>query len=51
MLEKIDEFFNSRLEGYEEHQLYAKEVLKEVGFVSVKLLRRWGAICTIKAVK
>ena len=28
MLEKMDDFFNSRLEGYEEHQLNAKEVSK-----------------------
>ena len=29
MLEKMDEFFNSRLEGYEEHQLNAIEGAKE----------------------
>ena len=31
-----------------EHEM---EALKEAGFTSVKLLRRWGATCTIKAVK
>ena len=31
-----------------EHEV---EALKEAGFFSVKLLRRWGATCTIKATK
>ena len=31
-----------------EHEM---EALKEAGFTSVKLLRRWGATCTIKADK
>ena len=43
-----DEFYHYDTPLTVEHEI---EALKEAGFTSVKLLRRWGATCTIKADK
>lgn len=56
MLEKMSAFFDSRLDGYEEHQLTCIEGARsfypsEAGFSTVKILDRWEATYTLKAGK
>ena len=66
MLEKMAEFFENRLNGYDEHMMtgieaadefypltvqHETEALLEAGFASVQVLKSWGATYTIKAVK
>jgi len=53
MLEKMNEFFDKRLDEYEDHQLNCIEIkcLLSAGFSSVEILNHWGETYTIKAIR
>lgn len=47
----MDEFFERRLDGYDEHILTGIEGVRSAGFLCVEVLQNWGATYTLRALR